>query len=90
MSNDEKLAVLDRLGVPNCGNSGRTIFCHRFGDAVKVVIGCFRGTIDEAEWAILEKYNGAEAAAYIEKVKQAFDLFEKHEKTLSSKLQMFR
>jgi len=63
----------DYLHVSGCGHSARTIYlCPSSKEMIQ--IGCFKGTQGEAIERIKEKYKGQDAAQYIEKVNECFEI----------------
>jgi len=59
--------------VHGCGNKNRTVATYNHPKKGRVVsLGCFIGTLSEAEAAIFREYSGQAATDYIEKIRRAF------------------
>lgn len=57
-------AVGGTVSRKGCGDSGRTIFAAKVNGGIRIVAGCFLGTLDKFEEAVDRKYSGAAAQTY--------------------------
>ena len=67
------LGSLTAWDMENCGSSRRNIYIVNQKGILKVKLGCFWGTKEEAIKAIEEKYRKEQGDEYIIKIKLAFD-----------------
>lgn len=72
----EGTGIINYPIVYNCGNEDRAIYLD-LEDKSLIRIGCFIGDEPEAVKAIKQKYIGEKADAYISKVRECFEIWEK-------------